>query len=37
MVTYADGGAIAQAIDSLNVCLERPFRIISSGDDDSRS
>jgi pimeloyl-ACP methyl ester carboxylesterase len=37
MVTYADGGAIAQAIDSLNVCLERPLRIISSGDDDSRS
>src|SRR4029450_9322325 len=27
MVTYADGGGIAQAIDSLNACLEQPLRI----------
>ncbi|XIA63319.1 alpha/beta fold hydrolase [Bradyrhizobium sp. TZ2] len=36
MVTYADGGGIAQAIDSLNVCLERPLRIIPSRDEASR-
>jgi pimeloyl-ACP methyl ester carboxylesterase len=34
MVTYADGGTIAQAVDSLNVCLEQPLRIISSRDED---
>jgi pimeloyl-ACP methyl ester carboxylesterase len=34
MVTYADGGTIAQAVDNLNVCLEQPFRIISSRDED---
>ncbi|XIA63289.1 alpha/beta fold hydrolase [Bradyrhizobium sp. TZ2] len=34
MVTYADGGTIAQAIDSLNGCLEQPLRIISSRNED---
>ena len=37
MVTYADGGTIAQAVDVLNVCLEQPSRIIiSSRDEDGR-
>jgi pimeloyl-ACP methyl ester carboxylesterase len=37
MVTYADGGGIAQAVESLNVCLEQPLRIISSRDEDGSS
>ncbi|WP_083519539.1 alpha/beta fold hydrolase [Bradyrhizobium jicamae] len=34
MVTYADTGTIAQAVDNLNVSLEEPVRIISSRDED---
>jgi pimeloyl-ACP methyl ester carboxylesterase len=37
MVTYADGGGIAQVVDSLNVCIEQPLRIISSRDEDGSS
>ena len=37
MVNYAAGEIIAQAIDSLNVCLEQPLRAISSRDEASRS
>jgi pimeloyl-ACP methyl ester carboxylesterase len=32
MVTYADGGTIAQAVDCLNVCLEQPLRTIEGGE-----
>jgi pimeloyl-ACP methyl ester carboxylesterase len=34
MVTYADTGTIAQAVNNLNVSLEEPLRIISSRDED---
>jgi pimeloyl-ACP methyl ester carboxylesterase len=36
MVTYADEGGIAEAVDRLNVCPEQPLRVISSQEQDGR-
>jgi hypothetical protein len=36
-LTYAGGGTIAQAVDSPNVCLEQPSRIIISSRDEDGS
>jgi pimeloyl-ACP methyl ester carboxylesterase len=34
MVTYADVGGIAEAVDRLNVCPEQPLQVISSREED---